>query len=74
MAVKKKSGKICLDCGSQNIKCKQTQYPIKFGEKTIAVQRVSVRECLDCQTIKPTQAGEEKIGRCLMTFMSSFDR
>jgi YgiT-type zinc finger domain-containing protein len=70
----KSKKKTCEHCGSQNLKCKQTKYPVKFDEKTIEVQRVSVRECLDCHAMKPTQAGEEKISRCLMTFMSMFDR
>ena len=66
----KKTGKLCEACGGQNTKAHLTTYPIKMGEKQINVGRVSIRECMDCHALKPTQAGQEKIERCMMTFMS----
>ena len=69
----KKSGKLCEACGGQNTKIHLTTYPVKMGEKQINVGRVSARECMDCYAIKPTKAGQEKIERCMMTFMSLLD-
>ena len=40
-----------------------------MGEKQLAVQRVWVRECLDCNAMKPTKAGQEKIARGMSAFM-----
>jgi hypothetical protein len=74
MAVNTNRKKSCGSCGGQNLKCRRTNHPVVCDVKTIEVQRVSVRECMDCHDIKPTQAGDEKIARCLMTFMSIFDR
>jgi len=72
MKIIKNTGKICEKCGSQNMKTHQTTYPLKLGPKQLNVERVSVKECMDCHTLKPTKAGEEKIARCAMTFMSLF--
>lgn len=69
----KQPKKTCDVCGSQNLKARQKPYPVKLGDKTVEVQRVSVRECMDCFAIKPTQAGQEKIARCMMTFISLLD-
>lgn len=69
----KKLEKLCESCGGKNTKTHLTTYPIKMGEKQINVGRVSVRECMDCHTMKPTKAGQEKIGRCMMTFMLLMD-
>lgn len=65
--------KMCDACGSNNLKAKRKPYPVVLGKKTVEVQRVSVRECMDCHAINPTQAGQEKIARCMMTFMSLLD-
>lgn len=65
----KKTQKTCEQCGSQNLKARLTVYPVHTGGKQINIGRVSVRECLDCHTLIPTEAGKEKIGRCMMTFM-----
>jgi YgiT-type zinc finger domain-containing protein len=62
--------KLCEECGGKNTKTYLTTYPLKIGEKQVNVARVSVRECKDCNAIKPTQAGQEKIGRCMMTVTS----
>jgi YgiT-type zinc finger domain-containing protein len=69
----KKISKACEACGGKNTKTHLAIYPVKIGEKQINVERVSVRECLDCKAIKPTSAGQAKIARCTMTFMSLFD-
>ncbi len=71
----KKSGKNCEKCGGKNIKTHLTTYPLKLENKQINVERVSVKECMDCRTLKPTKAGENKIERCMMTmaFMTLFD-
>lgn len=74
MSTTKQSKKLCEKCGSQNIKAHRITYPINIAEKQLNIGRVSVRECMDCHDIKPTQAGEEKIARGTMTFMSLLDR
>jgi len=69
----KKKSRSCEKCGSHSLKARRTTYPIKIGEKQLDVGRVSVRECLDCHHLMPTEAGKEKLGRCLMTFMNFMD-
>ena len=66
----KKCGKLCETCGGENTKTHLTTYPIKIGEKQINIGRVSVRECMNCHAMTPTKSGKEKIGRCMITFMS----
>jgi len=61
--------RICEQCGSQNLKARLAVYPIKMENKEINVNRVSVRECLDCHTLMPTEKGKEKIERCMMSVM-----
>ena len=75
MKTNKKPVKLCEECGGQNIKTLSKTYPIKIGEKQVNVGRVSVRECIDCHTIKPTKTGQNKIDRCMMTmaFMTLLD-
>jgi YgiT-type zinc finger domain-containing protein len=73
MKTTKNSKKLCETCGGRNTKTYLTTFPIKVGEKQVNVGRVSVRECTDCHAIKPTEAGQEKIGRCMMSFMSLFE-
>lgn len=58
----------CEECGSQNLKATRATYPVNMAEKQIHIGRVSVRQCLDCLAIMPTEAGKEKIGRS-MTLM-----
>jgi len=70
----KKSRKLCETCGGENTKTHLTIYPLKIGEKQINVGRVSVRECMDCHAMTPTEAGKEKLGRCIITFMSFLGR
>jgi hypothetical protein len=65
-----KPGKSCKECGGKNVKTHLTTYPLKIDKKQINVGRVSVRECMDCHVLIPTKAGLEKLGRCMMTFMS----
>lgn len=69
-----KSKKTCEQCGSQNIKTHLATYPVKIGPKQLDIGRVSVRECMDCHTMIPTKAGQEKIARCTMSFMFLLDR
>jgi len=66
----KKSDKTCEGCGSQNLKSHPTTYPVNMGEKQLNIERVWVRECLDCNIMKPTKAGQEKIDRGLGAFMT----
>lgn len=70
MKIIKKSQKSCEACGGKNTKICLATYPLKVGEKQLNIGRVSVRKCIDCGVIKPTSTGQEKIGRCMMTFMS----
>ena len=70
MKTNKKLGKPCEECGGPNIKTHLTTYPLKMDKKQINVGRVSVRECMDCHAVIPTKAGLDKLGRCMMTFMS----
>jgi YgiT-type zinc finger domain-containing protein len=69
-----KSVKLCEACGGENTKTHLTTYPIEIGEKQINVGRVSMRECMDCHAMTPTKSGKEKIGRCMITFMSVFGK
>jgi hypothetical protein len=68
----KKTNKICEQCSSQNLKTHVIEYPLKIGDKQLNIGRVSVRECMDCHHFKPTTAGQAKINRTMMTFMSLF--
>ena len=65
----KKSGKKCEGCGGQNLKSHPTTWPVAMGEKKLAIAKVWVRECLDCNAIEPTKAGNEKIARGMIAFM-----
>jgi len=56
----------CEKCGSQNLKAIRVTYPVNMEEKQIDIGRVSVRQCLDCLAIMPTEAGKEKIKRCML--------
>lgn len=70
----KRLKKVCEKCGSSNLKTHTTTYPMKLGAKQLNVERVWVKECMDCHDFKPTKAGEEKIERCVATFMRLFDK
>jgi hypothetical protein len=70
MKTTKKTKKTCENCGSDNLKACLKTYPIKIETKQLNVGRVSVRECLDCYAMMPTEAGKEKIGRAMMMYMS----
>lgn len=61
--------RLCEECNSSNLKARLATYPIKIGEKQINVERVSVRECLDCHALIPTEKGDEKIKRCMMSII-----
>ena len=65
----KKSEKLCEHCGGGNLKSHPTTYPVVMGEKQLNIGRVWVRECLDCNTMKPTNAGQQKINRGMLAFM-----
>jgi len=66
----KKSQKLCGACGGKNTKTYLTTFPVTIREKQLNIGRVSVRECLDCGALKPTRAGQEKIERNVVVFMS----
>ena len=65
----KKLGKLCENCGGQNLKSHPTNWPVDMGEKKLTIGRVWVRECLDCNAMEPTKAGHEKIARGMIAFM-----
>lgn len=72
---RKKKPETCVKCGSQFLKVRRTTYPVTMGEKTINIERVSLKECTVCHHQHPTKAGKEKIERCMMTMtmMMIFD-
>lgn len=74
MKTGKKSVKLCEKCGSQNLKTCLRTYPLQIEAKQLNVERVSVKECMDCYHLEPTIAGEKKILRCMGTFMMLFFR
>ena len=63
-----KKKKICENCGSSEFKIIITTYPLEYFGKTIMVNRVAVKKCLNCQTMEPTQKGKEKLARCLSAY------
>jgi YgiT-type zinc finger domain-containing protein len=69
MKVLNKKKRTCERCDSENLKARRATYPLKVGKRNIEVQRVSVRECLDCHTLMPTEVGQEKINRCTEVFV-----
>lgn len=69
-----KAKKTCSECNGQNIKTHLSTYPVKIGAKQLNINRVSVRECMDCHIMLPTKAGQEKIARCTMSCMFLLDR
>ena len=75
MKTTKKFEKPCEKCGGKNIKTHLTTYPLKLDNKQINIERVSVKECMDCHKLNPTKVGQKKIERCMMTmaFMTLFD-
>jgi len=68
-----KKKNVCEECGGNNLKVRRTTYPVKIGEKQLDIHRVSVKECMECHHLMPTKAGQDKIERCMMTFMSLLD-
>lgn len=60
----------CEKCGGTSFKNLITTYPLNLLDRQIMVHRVSVKKCLDCQTLFPTQKGREKLERCLHAFLS----
>ena len=68
--IKKTKKSCCAACNGENTKTYLMTYPVKLGKKQLDVGRVSVRECLDCGVIKPTQAGQAKVERSAAMFMS----
>jgi hypothetical protein len=68
----KKSGAPCKKCGSQNLTTHLTTYPLKIEDRQLNVERVSVRECMDCHYLEPTLQGDKKIMRAMSAFMMLF--
>ena len=66
----------CENCGSHSLKARRTNYPMTMGEKTIIIERLSLKECTVCHHQHPTKAGKEKIERCMMrmTMLMLFDQ
>jgi YgiT-type zinc finger domain-containing protein len=62
----------CEECGSQNLKATRVTYPVNIPGKQINVQNVSAKQCQDCKAIMPTEAGQEKIARCMMSMLNLF--
>lgn len=65
----KKLGRKCEDCGGQNLKSHPVTWPVDMGEKKLSIAKVWVRECLDCNSMEPTKAGNEKIARGMIAFI-----
>lgn len=63
-----KKKKMCENCGGTDFKNMTTTYPLKCFEKTIMVNRVAVKKCLNCQAMVPTQKGKEKLARCVSAY------
>lgn len=74
MKTNKKGDRTCEQCGGKNLEARRTTYPVKMEEKQLNVERVSVRECMDCHALMPTKAGQEKITRCMMGVMMMLHR
>ena len=72
--MKKIQNNLCEKCNGDHLKARRTTYSVKIAGKTINIQRVSVKECLECHYLHPTKAGKEKIERCMMTVMSLFEK
>jgi len=68
----KKAKNLCEKCSSQNLKARITTYPIELEGRQLNVERVSVKECLDCRAIMLTAAGQLKVRRIMMSFMGLF--
>ena len=60
----------CEKCGGTLFKNLITTYPLDLIDRQIMVQRVSVKKCLDCGTLLPTQRGKEKLARCINAYLS----
>ncbi len=60
MKTAKKSGKSCEACGGQNTKTHLATYPVKMDERELNVERVSVRECIDCHAINQSNASRTR--------------
>ena len=60
----------CEKCGGTSFKSLIATYPLDLMDRQIMVQRVSVKKCLDCGTLLPTQKGKEKLARCLDAYLS----
>ena len=73
MKTTNKTKKSCEQCGSQNLKACRVPYPVRIKNQHLNIQRVSVRECLDCHIFMPTKSGNEKIARSIMAFMDILD-
>jgi len=72
----KKKPETCANCGSHLLKARRTNYPMTIGEKTIIIERLSLKECTVCHHQHPSKAGKEKIERCMMrmTMLMLFDQ
>lgn len=60
----------CEKCGETLFKSQISTYPLDVMDKVIMVQRVSVKKCLHCGNMEPTQKGKEKLVRCVDAYMS----
>ncbi|MBF0209021.1 MAG: hypothetical protein HQK53_19345 [Oligoflexia bacterium] len=58
----------CEKCAGEKYKSKFASVPVNVANRTLVVNRVAVKECLNCHNLHPTSAGEAKINRCLGSF------
>lgn len=65
MKVLNKKKKICEQCGSENLKDRRATYPLKVGNRDVEVQRVSIRECIDCHAFMPTEVVLSRLCRAV---------
>lgn len=49
-------------------------FPVQMGERTIEVGRVAMNICDQCGAKVPTQAGKEKIDRCVANVVAMFQK
>ena len=63
----------CPLCQGTTFKKNITTYPMQmFDGRQINIGRVSVQECENCHHLVPTEAGSEKISRCMATIAAMF--
>jgi hypothetical protein len=59
----------CEKCGSKKLKTRRLEYPVPRAKRLLGHEltagRVWVKVCEGCGHMKPTEAGMEKVVRCM---------